>query len=62
MVQLEVLVRLLNVCRSVGRFSLQIVFALAIGLDGVLTNFGLDLDADIALGLLVIETRRFGKR
>lgn len=61
LVQLEVLVCLLNVCRSVGRFHLQVMLALGIGLDGVLTNLSLDLDADIALGLLVIEGRCFGK-
>lgn len=61
LVQLEVLVCLLDVCRSIGRFHLQVMLALGIGLDGVLTNLSLDLDADIALRFLVIEGRCFGK-
>lgn len=40
----------------------MIELALVIGLDSVLTNLGLDLDANIPLGLLVIESRRFGQR
>lgn len=38
------------------------MLALGIGLDGVLTDLGLDLDAEVALGLLVVESRSFGKR